>query len=59
MLLKILDTCRSSIPKELYQIVIGNFTYLYNVMMEQGWIPEDVFSDLGFPPAKDDSGNEV
>ena len=59
VVLKILGTCRSSIPKELYQIVIDNFTYLYNVMMEQGWIPEDVFSDLGFPQHKDVSGCEV
>ena len=42
VLLKILGTCCSSIPKELYQKVINHFTYLYNVMMEQGWIPEDV-----------------
>ena len=59
VLLKILGTCHSSIPKELYQKVIDNFTYLYNVMMEQGWIPEDVFSDLDFPQDKDVSGCEV
>jgi len=28
-------------------------------MMEQGRIPEDIFSDLGFPQDKDVSGCEV
>ena len=49
VLLKILHTCRSLLEQVLYQIVIDRFTYLYHVMMEQGWIPEDVFDNLGFP----------
>ncbi len=28
------------------------FTHLYNVVMEQGQIPEDVFSDLAFLKTK-------
>ena len=59
VLLNILGTCCITPPKDLYQNVIDNFTYLYNVMMEQGRISEYVLSDLGFPRNKDVSGNEV
>ena len=59
VLLKILGTYRSTLPKEVYQSVIDNFTHLYRIMMEQGRIPEDVFDDLGFPHDKDVNGHEV
>ena len=59
MLLKILGTCQSMLPQELYQLVIDNFTYLYNTMMEQGRIPEIVFDNLGFTQDKFVIGNEV
>ena len=59
VLLKILGTCRSSIPQELYKKVIDNFTYLYNVVMEQGCIPEEVFDELSFPMDVDVNGNDV
>ncbi len=59
MLLKVLGTCRSTPPKELYQRVIDNFTDLFGIMMEQGRISEDVFDDLGFPRDKDANGREV
>ncbi len=49
MLLKILGTCHRMLPKELCQIVIDKFMHLYNIMLEQGQIPEDVLNDLGFP----------
>ncbi len=47
------------LPKEPCQIVIDKFTYLYNIMLEQGRIPEDVSNDLGFPWDKDVNGSEV
>ena len=47
------------LPQELYQIVIDNFTHLYNFMMEQGQIPGDIFDNLGFSQDKDGIGNEV
>ena len=53
VLLKVLGTCRSMLPNEVYQSVIDNFTHLYRIMMEQCRIPEDVFDDLGFPHNKD------
>ena len=59
VLLKVLGTCWSTLPKEVYQRVIDNFTHLYRIMMEQGRIPEDVFDDLGFPHDKDVYGHEV
>ena len=59
VLLKILGTCRSTLPKELYQKVFDNFTYLYSVMMDQGHILEDVFGELGFPQDRDVNGKEV
>jgi len=58
-LLKVLETCQSTLPKELYQRVIDNVAHLCRIMMEQGNIPEDVFDDLGFPHDKDVNGNEV
>ena len=48
---------RSMLPKELCQIVIDKFTFLYNIMLEQAQIPEDVFNDLGFPRKKDVNGS--
>ena len=59
VLLKVVGTCRSTLPKQLYQRVIDNFAHLYRIMMEQGSIPEDVFDDLGFPRDKVVNGNEV
>ena len=59
MLLKVLGTYQSELPKEVYQTVIDNFTHLYRITMEQGRIPEDVFDDLGFPHNKDVYGHEV
>ena len=59
VLLKILGTRRSSMPQELYKKVIDNFTYLYNVVMEGGCIPEEVFDELAFPMDADVNGNEV
>jgi hypothetical protein len=59
VLFKILGTCRSSIPQELYKKVIDNFTYLDNVVMEQGCIPEKVFDELSFPMDVDVNGKDV
>ena len=59
VLLKILGTCCSTLPKELYQKVFDNVTYLYSVMIDQGHIPEDVFDELGFPQDRDVNGKEV
>ncbi len=59
MLLKVLGTCWSTLPTEVYQSVIDNFTHLYRIMVEHGRIPEDVFNDLGFPSDKDVYGHEV
>ncbi len=59
MLSKVLGTCQSTLPKEVYQSVIDIVTYLYRITMEQGRIPEDVFDDLGFPCDKDVYGHEV
>ena len=59
VLLKVIGTCRSTLPKEVYQSVIDNFTHLYRTMMEHGRIPEDVFDGLGFPRDKDVYGHEV
>ena len=59
VLLKVLGTYRSTLPIEVYQSVIDNFTHLYRIMMEQGRIPKDVFDDLGFPHNKDVYGHEV
>jgi len=39
--------------------VIVNFTYLYNVVMEQGCIPEEVFDELSFPMDVDVYGKDV
>ena len=55
----ILGQCRSSIPKETLELVVNNFTYLYNTMMEHGRIPEEVFDELGFPPDRDVNGEVV
>ena len=59
VLLKILGTCHDSIPQELYKKVIDSFTHLYNVVTEQGCIPEDVFDELSFPMDVYVNGREV
>jgi len=59
LLLKILRTCHDSIPQELYKKVIINCTCLYNVMIEHGYIPEEVFNELCFPMGGDVDGREV
>ena len=59
VLLKILGTCRSMLSQELCQIIIDKFMYLYNIMLEQGQIPEDVFNDLRFPGDNNVHGSEV
>ena len=59
MLLKVLGTYWSTLPKEVYQSVLDNFTHLYRIMMEQRRIPEDLFDDMGFPRDKDINGHEV
>ena len=41
--------CNDSISQELYKKVIDNFTYLYNVVTEQGCIPKDIFDELSSP----------
>ena len=47
------------LPQELCQIIIDKFMYLYNIMLEQSQIPEDVFNDLGCPWDKDVNEPEV
>ena len=45
---KIVNICRTSIFKVLYNKIIDNFSMLYNKMLEQGWIPKEEFDGLGF-----------
>ena len=59
VLLKILGTCCSSMPQELYKKVIDNFTYLYNVVMDGECIPEKVFDELALPMDADVNVNKV
>jgi len=59
VLLKILGTYHSTLPKELSQKVFENFAYLYSVMVDHGRIPEDVFDEHGFPQNRDVNGKEV
>lgn len=59
VLLKNWGICRSTLPKELYQMVFDNFAYFYSVMIDKGCIPEDVFDELGFLRDRDVNKKDV
>lgn len=56
---KILATCKSEIPIELYDKFIASFTRLYKLMFDNGHVPDEVYDELGFPKDKDANGNDV
>lgn len=60
MLDKVIATCRTDIPQSYIDAFIENFDYLYNIMIEKGHIPEEVWNTLDiFPKDQDANGNEV
>ena len=54
-----MNTWLHSISKDVYDKMIGNFSILYNTMLEQGRISEEVFGRLGFPKELKVHGNET
>jgi hypothetical protein len=57
---KILATSKRSIPTDVYNKFIEHFPYLYNIMLRQGTVPENVYTELGFFPKDcDANGKEV
>jgi hypothetical protein len=51
--------CRKSVPDEMPMKITVNFDLLYPVMTEKGWIPEEVFDELGVPRDMDANGKEA
>jgi len=43
---KILNTCRTSIAKDVYDKMIDNFSMMYHTMLDQGHISDEVFDRL-------------